>query len=291
MNLHHLLVFHTIARTGSLTASSRQLHISQPALSRELRDLEERFGVTLFERLPRGMRLTQAGGVLAPYAERLFAIADAAEAEMKELAAARSGHLALAASNTIGTYVLPPLLARFRNAHPGVSVTLFVGNTTQVAQGVADLRYTLGFIEGPLHVDGLVSAPFQDDELLPVATPAHPLARRASVRPAQLAGAALLMRERGSGTRELIDALFGAFGISAGPIMEFGNTEALKQAAVHGGGVAWLPALSIQAELGNGTLAPLRAPQLSIRRPLSVVRRAGAASAPAERLFLRQLAP
>lgn len=289
MNLHHLLVFHTVARSGSITAGSKQLHISQPALSRELRDLEQRCGLSLFERLPRGMRLTHAGVVLAGYADRLFAIADAAELEMKELAAARIGHLALAASNTIGTYVLPRILARFRSEHPAVRITLFVGNTAQVAQGVADLRYTLGFTEGPLHVDSLLTTRFQDDELLPVTAPSHRLVQCDAILPAALDGEPLLMRESGSGTRELIDGLFRQFGISAGPVMEFGNTEAIKQAALHDGGVAWLPSISIGAELANGSLVALRSPQLTIRRPLSVIRRAGAPASPAETLFMRLL--
>jgi DNA-binding transcriptional LysR family regulator len=291
MNLHHLLVFHTVAKTGSITASSRQLHISQPALSRELHDLEMRCGVSLFERMPRGMRLTASGTVLAGYAERLFAIAEAAELEMKELAAARIGHLTLAGSNTIGTYVLPRFLARFRREHPGVRITLFVGNTAQVSQGVADMRYTLGFIEGPLHVDSLLTSRFQDDELLPVVAPSHRLARRDAILPGELDGEPLLMRESGSGTRELIDGILRQFGISAGPVMEFGNTEAIRQAALHDGGVAWLPALSIGAELDSGKLVALRSPQLTIRRPLSVIRRAGASACPAETLFMRMLMP
>ena len=163
MNLHHLLVFHTIAKTGSITSSSKQLNISQPALSRELRVLENRFGVTLFERLPRGMRLTNSGKILAEYADRLFETAHAAELAMKDIASARTGHLSLAASNTIGTYVLPRMIAKFCNSNPGIKVSVFVGNTAQVSQGIAEQRYSLGFIEGPLHVRGLTAIRFGDD--------------------------------------------------------------------------------------------------------------------------------
>lgn len=271
-------------------ASSKQLHISQPALSRELRELENRLGVILFERLPRGMRLTHAGTVLAEYAERLFAIADAAEQEMKELAAARIGYLALAASNTIGTYVLPRLLAQFRNDNPGVRVSLFIGNTAQVSQGVADLRYSLGFIEGPLHVQGLVATPFQDDELLPVVAATHRLATRNYIHAADLEGESLLMREAGSGSRELINDVLCKFGVSVGAVMEFSNIEAIKQATLYNGGIAWLPALSIPSELSAGSLVALCSPQLVISRPLSVIRREGAVPSPAELLFTDRLA-
>jgi LysR family transcriptional regulator, low CO2-responsive transcriptional regulator len=289
MNLHHLLVFHTIAKTGSITSSSKQLRISQPALSRELRELENRFGVALFERVPRGMRLTHPGQILAEYADRLFEAARAAELAMKEIANARIGHLSIAASNTIGTYVLPRLLAQFCNSNPGVKVSLFVGNTAQVAQGIADLRYSLGFIEGPLHIRGLIATRFLDDELLPVVAAWHRLAELPCVVPSDLDDEPLLMREMGSGTRELIVDILHDLKITTGPVMEFGNTEAIKQAAVHGGGIAWLPALSIGAELENGVLVPLSSDQLTIRRPLSVIRRTSAPGSPADEAFMRLL--
>jgi len=289
MNLHHLLVFHTIAETGSITASSKALHISQPALSRELRELEERFGLALFERLPRGMRLTGAGEVLAEYANRLFEIARTADLAMKELASAQIGHLSIAASNTIGTYVLPRVLARFRNDNPGVLVSLFVGNTAQVSQAVADMRFSLGFIEGPLHIPGLSSVKFRDDELLPVVAAWHRLADVATLRPHDLDHEPLLMREVGSGTRELIADILEKLDVKQGSIMEFGNTEAIKQAAIHGGGVAWLPAISIVDELSNDVLIPLACEALTIRRPLTIVRRSSAPDGPAERALLALL--
>ncbi|WP_448102599.1 LysR family transcriptional regulator [Luteibacter jiangsuensis] len=290
MNLHHLLVFHTVAKTGSITASSRVLHISQPALSRELRELEDAMGLALFERLPRGMRLTHAGEVLAEYADRLFDVARAAERAMKELASAQIGHLSIAASNTIGTYVLPRVLAKFRNENPGVKTALYVGNTSQVSQAVADMRHTLGFIEGPLHVAGLTATKFRDDKLVPVVTAWHRLADKKTVEPTDLDGEPLLMREAGSGTRELIADLLADLGVDQGPVMEFGNTEAIKQATVHGGGVAWLPVISILDELSHDVLIPLPCEALVIHRPLSIVRRDGAPDGPAERALLALLA-
>ena len=118
MNLHHLAIFLAIAETGSLTASARKLHISQPALSRELKAFESRLGVTLFERHAKGMRLTQAGEVLRRYAERLFELERAAETAMRDVAGALRGRLSIGASNTIGTYVLPSVLAAFRRERP-----------------------------------------------------------------------------------------------------------------------------------------------------------------------------
>jgi DNA-binding transcriptional LysR family regulator len=289
MNLHHLLVFHTIAKTGSITSSSKQLNISQPALSRELRVLENRFGVTLFERLPRGMRLTNSGKILAEYADRLFEIAHAAELAMKDIASASTGHLSLAASNTIGTYVLPRMISKFCNSNPGIKVSVFVGNTAQVSQGIAEQRYSLGFIEGPLHVRGLTAIRFGDDTLLPVVAAGHRLANVPDVVPSDLDDEPLLMRELGSGTRELITDILHGLKIVEGPVMEFGNTEAIKQAVIHDAGIAWLPALSIRTELENGALVPLASDQLTIRRSLNVIRRDSSPGSPANDAFIRLL--
>ena len=289
MNLHHLAIFATVAATGSLTASARKLHVSQPALSRELKAFEQRLGVMLFERHAKGMRLTQAGEVLNRYAVRLFELERTAEAAMQEIAGALRGRLTLGASNTIGTYVLPPLLAAFRRQRPRVEVSLFVGNTEQVSQGVDDMRFMLGFIEGPLHLQGLRSTVFQHDEIMPVAAPDHRLFARQTLEPADLAGEPLLMREHGSGTRELITAALQRQNITPGDTMEFGNTEALKRAAVHGGGIAWLPRICMLNDLADGSLRTLPVRTLTITRPLMMVQRESAQLEPAAEAFVRLL--
>jgi DNA-binding transcriptional LysR family regulator len=289
MNLHHLAVFNAIAESGSISAAAQRLHVSQPALSRELKDFEGRLEVALFERLPRGMRMTHAGQVLHEYAVRLFDIARTAEATMREIADARTGLLSIGASNTIGTYVLPQRLAIFRRGNPGVRITMFVGNTEQVSQGVADMRFTLGFIEGPLHVSGLVAEQFQKDGLVPVVAADDELLSRKRLSAADINGRPLLMREKGSGTRELIGETLDANEVRQGSVMEFGNTEALKQAAMHGGGIAWLPRISITSELEEGTLRILPINRLVIQRPLSVIRRANARIGPTSEAFLKTL--
>lgn len=291
MNLHHLSVFFTIAESGSLTACARKLHISQPALSRELKAFEARLGVTLFERHVKGMRLTQAGEVLRRYAARLFEIEHAAEAAMREIAGAASGRLALGASNTIGTYVLPSVLARFRRERPEVQVTLFVGNTEQVSQGVSDTRFMLGFIEGPLHLEGLSARTFQHDEIVPVVAADHPLARKRRLTLADLGSEPALMREPGSGTRELIERTLDRHNVRTGPAMEFGSTEALKRATIHGGGIAWLPRISMTNELRDGTLKALALQALKIVRPLMVLQRHGVPLEPLTEAFLKLLEP
>lgn len=289
MNLHHLAIFHAIAETGSISAAALRMHISQPALSRELKDFESRLGVMLFDRQARGMRLTEPGKVLHGYSARLFAVADSAQAAMRAFADARAGQLSIGASNTIGTYVLPRYIAQFRRAFPGIGISLFVGNTEQVAQGVADLRFTLGFVEGPIRVEGLAAEVFSRDELVPVIGADHPLALRKRMKHSDIDGQPLLMREPGSGTRALVANLLQELGVETGSIVEFGNTEALKQAAIHGGGIAWLPAISIASELREGQLVRLPVRALALQRPLGIIRREGAWQAPAMEALLEMV--
>lgn len=289
MNLHHLAIFHSIAETGSISGCAARMRVSQPAISRQLKQFEQRMGVVLFERLPRGMRLTQAGEVLRDYATRLFGIAGMAEAAVKELADVRRGRLMIGASNTIGTYILPSLLARFRRNHPAVRVSMFVGNTAQVSEGVADMRFMLGFVEGPLHVSDLLVERFGADEIVPVASRGQPLGRAKHLTPADFAGQPLLMREPGSGTRELIEAHLKRHDILPGGIVEFGSTEAIKQAALHGGGIAWLPLVCMPRELADGKLIRLPVKPLTIRRALNVIRRPSGYIAPPAEAFLTML--
>lgn len=289
MNLHHLAIFHAIAETGSISAAAIRVRVSQPALSRELKDFEGRLGVVLFERLPRGMRLTEPGKVLHAYSARLFAVADSAQAAMRDFADARAGQLSMGASNTIGTYVLPRFVAQFRTLFPQVGISLFVGNTGQVAQGVADLRFTVGFVEGPVRVEGVVAEEFSRDELIPVVGAQHPLAGRRRANPADINGLPLLMREPGSGTRELIGELLQQLDVQTGSIVEFGNTEALKQAAIHGGGIAWLPSISVVRDLQDGSLVRLPVRALGLQRPLSILRREGVYQVPAVEAFLQRV--
>ena len=129
MNLHHLKVFLAVAQTGSISGGAARLFISQPAVTREIRELEGRLQLPLFDRQTRGVSLTEAGQRLLPYAERIFALEQAAERDLAEFASLGAGELRLCASATLGSYLLPGLIAEFRQQHPGLSISLQIGNT------------------------------------------------------------------------------------------------------------------------------------------------------------------
>jgi DNA-binding transcriptional LysR family regulator len=268
MNLRHLLVFRGVAKAGSVNAAARLLHTSQPAVSRELRTLEERLGVQLFDRLPRGMRLTEAGQVLLDYAERIFGLDDAAERAIRDLADLEGGQLAIGASNTVGTYLLPAFVASFHTRYPKVSLTLEVDNTQEIVKGVLESRFVLGFVEGRIRDEAIEAREFRRDRILAVAAPQHSLAKARALSARSLAESPSIMREPGSGTREIVERAFARHRLALHCGLQINSSEALKRAAMEGGGIGWISELCVVEELRSGRLVALKTPRLALERPL-----------------------
>jgi DNA-binding transcriptional LysR family regulator len=264
MNLRHLSVFHGIAKAGSVNAAARLLHTSQPAVSRELRTLEERLGVLLFDRLPRGMRLTEAGKVLLDYAARIFGLDEAAERAMRELSDLEGGELAIGASNTIGTYLLPAFVTSFHVSYPKVSLNLEIGNTQEIVKGILDSRFALGFIEGRIRDDAMEAREFRRDRIVAVVAPQQALAESPSI-----------LREPGSGTREIVERAFARHRLALHCGLQINSSEALKRAAMAGGGVGWISELCVVEELRLGRLVELKTAGLALERPLYTLKLRG----------------
>jgi len=272
MNLNHLAIFHAVAGEQSISRGAERLCISQPAASRQLGEFERKVGTPLFDRLPRGVRLTQAGALLFDYSRRLFALEAEAEAALAELRGLERGHLSIGASLTIGDYLLPALLAGFQQRHPQLTVSLEIANTAEIQShlqsGSLDMGLTEGFADDPalqVHV-------FGHDLLVAIAPPDHPLALAAQrgdiVTPRQFSQARLVAREAGSGTRAVVEQQFARLGLSLAPRMSLGSIEAVKRAVAAGAGVAVVSALAVQSEREAGQLVVVPLDGLIIRRPL-----------------------
>ncbi|MEO4046805.1 LysR family transcriptional regulator [Pseudomonas sp. CAU 1711] len=289
MNLHHLKVFLAVAQAGSISTGAARLHISQPAVTREIRELEANLGLALFERHPRGVTPTEGGLRLQQFAERIFALEQAAERDLRAFANLDQGELQLGASATLGGYWLPPLLNRFRRRHPQVFVDLRVSNTREVTQQLDDGSIALGFVEGPFPAADYAHHLLARDRLLPVVGPAHPLAGRRGLRAAELQEHELYMREPGSGARASIEQAYRAHGLEARAALVGGGTEPLKRLIAGGHGIAWLSQLVIEDELADGRLLRLDVRDLRIERDLHVLWRQGCRLSPAPAAFLEQL--
>jgi DNA-binding transcriptional LysR family regulator len=289
LDLQKLRVFVVVAGESNVTRAARRLSLSQPALSKQLAELEDSLGTQLFDRLPRGVRLTAAGEVLLVHAERIFAAERAAEAEIGELIGLRTGSLSIGASTTIGSYLIPGVFGAFHRAHPEVKLALEIANTTVVQAMVADGRTDLGLTEGVVPGEQFSFEVAHYDQMVAIAAPGHPLLGQQRVVAADLAGTPFIARERGSGTRDVIERALAERGLSIEPAMSLGSTEAVKNAVAAGVGVAIVSRLTVEQELGSGRLLLIDVRDLSIRRELHMVRLRGKRESPAVQAFVSLL--
>jgi DNA-binding transcriptional LysR family regulator len=272
LNLHLVRIFTAVATQGSFTGAAEALHISQSAVSRAVRELERQVGMALVERHSRGVILTEAGKQLVMHARRIFALERLAELSLEELQTLQKGHLAIGASTTIGIYMLPLLLAAYHRRYPGIELFLDIGNTQQIVEHVLDHRLDVAYIEGSVDRNDLMLTPWREDELVVIAAPEHPLAQRSSLTVRDLHMAPFIIREVGSGTREMMEQAFARYGVAIQVIMELGSTEAIKQAVAAQLGISVVSRFTIQLELETRRLVVLPVTDLMIRRPLTCVR-------------------
>jgi len=266
-SLRALEVFCAVARHDNVHRSAGDVALTQSAASQALARLEQALGQPLFDRRGRRLVLNEAGRLLLPHARALL---DDAE-QLQGLLAGDALSLRLGASTTIANYLLPARLAAFRAAHPGARVQLTVGNTGDVAVAVAAMEVDFGLIEGACHHPDLRVARWRPDEMVLIAPPGHPAARRRAT-PAQLAGMRWLLREPGSGTREEVERWLLAHVGEVRADMELGDSEAIKRAVAAGLGVSCLSRAVVADALASGTVVEMRTGLPAPVRLLSVVR-------------------
>jgi DNA-binding transcriptional LysR family regulator len=268
-----LQVFHAVAKHLSFTKAAEALFMTQPAVTFQIRQLEEHLNMRLFDRAHGRISLTPAGAVALEYAERILALSSELDTRLKEMSGQVAGPLLIGASTTIAEFLLPQVLGEFKASHPAVVLRLFVANSEAVQARIAERTLDLGFIEGESHLPSLVTDVCCDDELHVVCAPSHPLAKLASVTAKALMEHAYISREPGSGTREVIDSYLQKAGVSPDAlqvVMELGSPEALKGLVATGLGFAIMSRATVVKETKLGQLAqvPL-SPRLN--RHLSVV--------------------
>ena len=287
MNLHHLAIFHEVAQERSVSKGAERLMISQPAVSKQLRELERAIGARLFDRLPRGVRLTEAGELLLSYSGRIFGLAAEAQRALEELRGLARGRVRIGASTTIGVYLLPELLVRFQKAHPGIHVQPEVSRSDILESRLMEAQLDVAFAETFSGRQELVAEVFGHDELVAIARPAHPLARNRRVSAARFCNEPFIVRDTGSETKSFVQRALAAKGLTVRPVMSLGSTEAIKRAVAAGIGVGLVSRLSIGLEVKVRRLAVVRLHDLSIQRPLYCVRARGASFGRAAQELLR----
>ena len=290
LTLRQLEIFCAVAQTGSTVAAAQAVSLSQSATSAALQQLELALGSQLFERAGRQLVLNDAGRALLPQSLELLEQARGIEQAFSVNGSGLPVRLRLAASTTIGSYVLPPVLAAFARSHPQVAVDLQIANTAEVAEAVQALDVDLGLIEGASHWPGLEVQPWLRDELVIVCAPHDPLARQAANKPvgaAVLRQARWLLREAGSGTREMVEHALLPRLHQLPAAATLGSSEAIARCVAQGLGISCLSRVLVQALVASGELAVLPTTLPRMWRDFSLVQRAGKRRSPALAAFVQ----
>lgn len=256
-----LKVFRAVAEHLSFRKAGEQLYLTQPAVTLQIKALEEELATKLFERSASGVTLSDAGRTLLTYAERLRELAEQAENELAEMKGQAAGSLVLGASTTIAQYVIPKYLAAFSRRFPGVQLQVFGENTEHIADGVASGRFGLGLIEGPAMRKDLLIEDWFEDEIFVTVPASHEWAEMGSIAAEKLRDAALVMRERGSGSRHVVEHALQKAGLRLGGLriaMELDSTEAILSCVEEGLGVGFVSKWAMERRVDAHALAMLR---------------------------------
>jgi DNA-binding transcriptional LysR family regulator len=237
-SLSQLRIFQAVAQTRSFTRAADLVHLTQPGISKHIKQMEEYFGVPLFDRLGKKVALTQAGEILFDTTQEIMASITAAEQRIEELKGLGGGKLVLGASFPIGIYVLPRILATFRKQHPAVEVTLDISVSEMIVEEILANKLDLGLVSHEVHEPRLTAREFMTDELMAIAPRNHRWASKSRIRPQDLFGETFLLAARGAGTRAVVEERLQEKGILLKKVVDFGNTEGVKRAVEAGLGVS-----------------------------------------------------
>ena len=278
MDEFRLRVFVTAARTLSFSKCAAALNITQPAVSRHIGELEARYGMPLFSRGTSGVTLTKAGELLLSHAERLLSAYQKMDYDMDLLSQTSQGRLSIGASTTIAMYLLPPVLAAFMERSGGVEVSMLSGNSENVEQWLRDGTVDIGFVENASRRPWLHYEPLMADELVLVAGTQGRYGTLESVTPEELRGLPLVLREKGSGTREIIERALNRRGIRVedlNVVIELSSTEAIKSFVRSSDTLAIVSVIALHRELADGSLSIVDIDGVDMPREFATVVRPG----------------
>lgn len=258
MELRHLDTFVTVARQAGFTRAAEELSLTQPAVTRQIASLEAELHTRLLERLGRRVELTAAGQALYGYAVEILRLAREAERAVGDVTQGVGGRLAVGANSTTATYILPPLLRRFREQHAGVDLSVHTGVSARVVEMVVSNEVDVGVVTSYEAQSGLVALPLTEYATGVVVYPEHPFALRGEAVPtADLQGSPLILMEEGTNLRATVDRLLSSAGVAEQVTMELDNVEAIKKMIEARLGISLLPLVSVEAEVAAGRLTAL----------------------------------
>ncbi len=293
MNLYHLRVFQTVAEYEHITRASEELILSQPAVTKIVQSLEHEIGLELIERHGRRIVLTHAGHILHTYARRMFALEREMEEALAVLRDVEAGEVTLAANTTTGVYLLPPIVARYRALYPQVTLRINILNSHEIIEQILNWTLDFGLVEGDPSTlpPGLHVEVFAQDELVLVVAPDHRWSGLDELSPEALREGELLLREQGSGIREVIEHALLLHRVQIRPLFTLSDNEAIKQMVLRGVGAAIVSALAVQHERASGDLIRIPISGVDLRPQLSLVKRTDKQLSRAAQAFCDLLKP
>lgn len=273
MNLDSLKTFCLVVENESISQAARKMFVSQPAVTRQMKALEEYYGTLLFERSAGRLDVTEAGKLLYPYAKAILEDHERARERLSDYIGNYQVNLSVGATLTIGEYLLPQLLSRFKLEHPELNLTLQIANTQDILANLTEHHIDLALVEGQVNDSSLDVEKFSDDELILICSANHKWAECNEIEIEDLLEERMIWREAGSGTREIVENALKQKGVldQVQIYMEIGSTQAIKATVEAGLGVAFLSRMTILRELEWNVIKEVKVKNLNIRRGLWLV--------------------
>ncbi len=272
INVHLLKIFHAVARSGSFSRAASELAISQPSVSIQVGELERQLGVELFEPAGKSVRLTEAGRICYDYAGRILALMDEAQRAMDEVKGLGRGRLLIGATQTPGIYILPAILGRLKQEHPRIEIALRIDESRKIHEMVRRQELDLAVTGRRIALPDLEAVRMADDEMVLVVAASHHLADVSEVTVSDLSREPFVMRERGSGGRELVDDALHRAGVYVTPVLELEGVDAVKHAVAANLGVAMLSRCAVGLEVSSGRLRVVPVRNFKVERTIWLVR-------------------
>lgn len=292
MEDHKLKVFCTVAETKSFSKTSEIIHLTQPAVSLQIQALEEIYETKLFDRSSSSINLTPSGEILYKYAKDILSLYAEAGKEIGKITGLIKGSITIGASTTIGNYVLPTVISDFKKTHPKIKINVFIGNTRRIVDFLNSGVVDLGLVEGETSKHKIKTEPIIQDELLFIVPPLHHWAKKKVVSILDITKEPFILREEGSGTRQMIEKYLLSHGINTGDMsiaLVLGSTESIKEAVESGIGISIVSRWAARKEVKYGTLKLITPKEEKILRNFSLIMQKNAVLSHAVDKFLAYL--
>ena len=274
MNVRHLEIFVKVAKTKSMSETARQLYMTQPAISQTISELENELNTKLFDRIKQKLVLTDAGDVLYAYSRKVLSLLDEAKVTIDNLNHLKEGKLHIGASTTIGIYLLPKIISSFKKKYERIDVHFTINNTKVIEDMVTSHLFDVGIVEGEIHSDDLHSIELLHDELYLVCSSKHDWVKAKNIQTIELTDVIkepIILREKGSGTREIVEREFLKQNVPLKSSHELNNTEAIKKAVEENIGVAFISKIAVEEELKTGQLKKINVNNCKFTRSFNLI--------------------